>query len=493
MGDIKKRNKVASSFIWKLMERFGAQIVTVTVSIILARLLDPSVYGTIAIVTIFTTILQVFIDSGFGTALIQKKDVDELDFSTVFYFNLVVCLILYGIIFFVAPLISTFYNMPELTPIIRVLSLTLVISGVRNIQQAYVSRNMIFKKFFYSTIGGAICSAVIGIGMAYAGYGVWALVGQQLANVLVGTIILWIVVRWRPKLMFSFKRLKALFSFGWKLLVSSLIDTFYNNIRALIIGKKYSSEDLAYYDKGKQFPSIIVTNINSSIDSVLFPTMSKEQEDKTRIKAIMRRSIRTSSYIMAPLMIGLAVCANTFISVLLTDKWLSCVLFLQIFCISYMFYPIHTANVNAIKAVGRSDMFLKLEIAKKIVGVASVLITMWISVEAMAYSLLVTTILSTIINAFPNKKLLNYSWFEQMKDIFPNILLAVIMGIPVYFLGYLALPKILVLAIQVVTGAVIYIGISALLKLEIFGYLLNMIRELFGRKNKKNKEEDIEQ
>ncbi len=477
-------NKTVGNFIWRFLERCGTQIVTFIVSIILARLLDPTIYGTIALVTVFTTILQVFVNSGLGSALIQKKDADNLDFSTVFYFNVAVCLFLYIIIFFCAPVIARFYELPELTPIIRVLSLTLVVSGVSNIQHAYVSRNMLFKKFFYSTIGGTIASAGVGIGMAYAGYGVWALVGQQLTGSIVGTIIIWFVVKWRPKWQFSFQRFKSLFSFGWKLLISSLIDTVYNNVRSLIIGKKYTSEDLALYNKGKAFPELIVTNVNTSIDSVLFPTMAHEQDNRLRVKNITRISIRTSVYIIAPLMIGMAVCAEPMIRLLLTEKWLGCVLFLQIFCISYLFYPIHTANLNAIKAMGRSDYFLGLEIIKKVVGLTSILITMWISVEAMAYSLLVTTLLSTIINAFPNKKLLGYSWFEQMKDILPYIGLAVLMGVPVFFLSYLPIPTIAILAIQVVVGGGIYIGLSALLKLEIFTYLLDLVKNFFKRKKK---------
>ncbi len=476
------KNKVFSGFFWRFFERIGAQLVTFVVSIILARLLEPEVYGTIALVTVFTTIMQVFVDSGMGNALIQKKNADDLDFSTVFYFNITVCIALYTIMFFSAPLISGFYEIPELTPIIRVMSLSLIISGVRNVQQAYVSRNLLFKKFFFSTLGATIASAIVGIAMAYLGFGVWALVVQSLVNTFIGTVVLWITVDWRPKWMFSFERLKGLFSFGWKMLVTSLINTVYNDLRQLIIGKLYSSEDLAYYNKGDQMPKLIISNINTSIDSVLLPTMSQEQDDKTRVKAMVRRAIKTSSYIMAPLMIGLAVCGAPLIELLLTDVWLECVFFMQIFCITYIFYPIHTANLNAIKAMGRSDIFLKLEIIKKIVGVIAILVTMWISVEAMAYSLLVTTLLSTIINAFPNKKLLDYSWFEQMKDILPNIVLAVVMGIPVYFMQYLPLPTIVVLILQVLSGAVIYVGVSAIFKVEIFNYLINIFKSFLKKR-----------
>ena len=464
------------NFIWRFAERCGAQGVSFIVSIVLARLLEPSVYGTIALVTVFTTILQVFVDSGLGTALIQKKDADDLDFSSVFYFNFTVCLILYLGMFISAPYIAKFYGDETLVPVIRVISLTLVISGVKNIQQAYVSRNMLFKRFFFSTIGGTIASAFVGIFMTYIGMGVWALVAQQLSNATIDTIILWVTVKWKPKRMFSWKRLKELLSYGWKLLVSALLETVYNNLRNLVIGKLYSSADLAYYNQGDKFPKLIVTNINTSIDSVLLPTMASSQDDSARVKNMTRRAIKTSTYIMAPLMIGLAFCSNTIVELVLTEKWLPCVPFLQIFCITYMFQPVHTANLNAIKAMGKSDIFLKLEIIKKIVGMSLLLSTMWFGVMAMAYSLLVSCVLSQIINSWPNKRLLGYGYLEQLRDFMPGVILAVVMGICVYFIGYINLPNIIVLIIQVIVGATIYIVMSIVFKLESFLYLWNMVK-----------------
>lgn len=471
-----KIENIASNFIWRFAERCGAQLVSFLVSVVLARILAPEDYGTIALVTVFTAILQVFVDSGLGTALIQKKDADDLDFSSVFYFNFAMCLLLYAGMFIAAPYIEIFYEDMTLTPVIRVLSLTIVISGVKGIQQAYVSRNMLFKRFFFSTIGGTVFSAFLGIGLAYAGYGVWALVAQQLSNTIIDTLILWITVKWRPQKEFSWKRLRTLFSYGWKLLASSLLDTVYNNLRNLIIGKMYSSADLAYYNQGDKFPKIIVTNINTSIDSVLLPTMSNEQDDRKRIKSMTRRAIKTSTYVMAPLMMGLAFCAESIVKIVLTDKWMPCVPFLRLFCISYMFWPVHTANLNAIKAMGRSDWFLKLEIVKKIVGLFFLLSSMWFGVMAMAYSLLLSSILSQIINAWPNRQLLGYGYLEQVRDFAPGILLAVGMGIGVYFIGFLPLPTIITLVIQIIAGAAIYIVASALLKLEEFEYLVGMIK-----------------
>lgn len=470
-----------TNFMWRFAERCGAQLVTFVVSIILARILSPGDYGTVALITVFTTIMQVFVDSGLGTALIQKKNADELDFSSVFYFNFAVCIILYIIMYLAAPLIAIFYSNSSLVPMIRVISLTIVISGVKGIQQSYVSRNLLFKKFFYATLGGTIFSAFLGIILAYAGFGAWAIVAQQLSNTTIDTIILWITVKWRPKRIFSWKRLKGLLSFGWKLLASSLLDTIYNNLRNLIIGKLYSSSDLAFYNQGDKFPKVIVTNINTSIDSVLLPTMSTVQDNRERVKHMTRRAIKTSTYVMAPLMMGLAFCADPIVKIILTDKWIPCVPYLRIFCITYMFWPVHTANLNAIKAMGRSDWFLKLEIIKKIVGMTILLSTMCFGVMAMAYSLLLSSISSQIINSWPNKKLLGYGYLEQVRDFMPGILLAVGMGICVYFIGFLPLPTFVILLIQIAVGAVIYISISVLLKLEEFEYLLEVITSFLKR------------
>lgn len=447
----------------------------------MARILSPKDYGTIALVMVFTTILQVFVDSGLGTALIQKKDADDLDFSSVFYFNFGVCIILYVGMFFLSPLIANFYDDELLIPIIRVISLTIIFSGIKGIQQAYVSRHMMFKRFFFSTLGGTIFSAFLGIVLAYSGFGVWALVAQQISNTAIDTLILWLTVKWRPQKIFSLKRLINLLSFGWKLLVSSLLDTCYNNLRNLIIGKLYSSSDLAFYNQGDKFPKVIVTNINTSIDSVLLPTISSAQDDRERVKNMTRRAIKTSTYVMAPLMMGMAFCAEPIVHLVLTDKWLPCVPYLRIFCTTYMFWPVHTANLNAINAMGRSDWFLRLEVIKKAVGMTLLLSTMWFGVMAMACSLLVSNVLSQIINSWPNRKLLNYSYLEQVKDFAPGILLAVFMGICVYFIGYIPLPTIVTFVIQIISGAAIYIALSAILKLEEFEYLTGMIKSFLKR------------
>ncbi len=479
-----KEKQVISNMAWRFAERVGAQGVKLLVEIVLARLLLPDDYGLIALVTVFITILNVFVDSGLGNALIQKKDADDLDFSSVFWFNIGWCIVLYFLLFLASPLIAKYYGRLELIPVIRVLGLQVVISGVKNIQQAFVSRTLQFKRFFFATLGGTLGAAGLGIWMAYNGMGVWALVGQQLFNVIVDTIILWITVKWRPRFQFSFQRLKGLFSYGWKLLISALIDTTYTEIRQLIIGKIYTSDSLAFYNRGRQFPFLFVSNVNNAIDSVLLPTMSKEQDDREKVKSMTRRAIKTSVYIMAPLMIGLTFIGEPFVRLILTEKWLPCVPFMRIFCITFMFYPIHTANLNALKALGRSDLFLRLEIIKKIVGLVALLVTMNTSVMAMAYSLLFTSVCSQIINSWPNNKLLGYPILEQWKDILPSIGLAVFMGCCITFLDRLGLPDIVTIIIQIGIGAIIYIGGSKLFKMESYTYIKSIALSCIKRDKK---------
>lgn len=463
--------KVLSGFLWRFAERVSSQLVQLIVSVVLARLLEPDDFGTISLVLVFTQILQVFVDKGLGTALIQKKDADDIDFSTVFYFNLVWCAVTYAVAYLAAPAVGLFYRRSELVSLTRVLAITILISGVRNVQQAYVSRELEFRRFFWSTLSGTIVSGVAGVYMALRGYGVWSLVVQQVSNVAVASIVLWFTVRWRPIRAFSFARLKGLISYGWKILVSSLVDTLYNNIRQLLIGKIYTDRDLAFYNRGQQIPNLVVVNVIASIDSVLLPIMSKEQDDAARVRAMCRRSMTMNTYIMAPLMMGMVFCAEPLVSLVFTDKWLPCVPYLRIFCITFIFYPVHTANLNAINAMGRSDLFLKLEIIKKVVGFALLIATMNISVMAMAYTLLINSVASQLINSWPNRKLLGYRYSEQLVDILPSLLLALVMGIVVYPIALLPLPTAVTLAIQFFAGAAFYLVFSALLKFDSYVYL----------------------
>lgn len=480
-----KRDTVVTNLIWRLGERFGAKMVQFLVQMILAKMLAPEIWGTIGLILIFIEVLQVFIESGLGNALIQKKDADDLDFSTVFYFNCVICGAAYLLMFFAAPLIAWFYKAPELTSAIRVMSLVLVVSGLKNVQQAYVSKNMLFKRFFFATLIGTVTAAVIGIAMAYFGFGLWAIIAQNLINVTIDTCILWITVKWRPKRAFSFQRLKQLYSFGWKLFASSLMEVIYLKLRGLIIGKKYSKEDLAYYTYGEYFPQFITSILNSSIDSVLLPSMSSVQDSRENVKNMTRRAIKIGTYILMPFMVGIMVCAGPVVRIVLTEDWLPVIPYLRILCISYAFMPIHTANLNAIKAIGRSDTYLKLEIIKKFVDFASILATMFISVKAMVYGVLVASIISQVINAWPNKKLLGYSYLEQVADMIPQIIASTIMGAAIYIINLVDIHYLLMLAIQIPLGVIVYIICSKLMHIDSFDYLLDVIKSLLNRKKDK--------
>ena len=478
-----ERKKVISGLIWKLAERIGAQGVNLIVSIILARILTPEEYGIVALVTIFITISNVFLEIGFGTALIQKKDADDLDFSSVFYCNIGISLVLYLVIFLLAPFIASIYKIPQLTIVLRVLAISVLVAALKSIQNAYVSRNMLFKKFFMSTIIGTIISAIIGIWMAYQGFGVWALVTQQLTNIIIDTTVLWVTVKWRPILKFSFKRLKELFKFGWKMLCSGLIDTIYNELYGLSIGKIYSAGQLAYYNKANQFPHLITVNIDGSISSVMLPALSNEQDKKDKLKSMMRRAIKTSSYLLSPMLIGLAVVAEPLVKILLTDKWLPVVPLMQLLCFSYVLWPIHTINLQTISALGRSDIYLRVEIIKKVIGIIALIISCPFGITTMVIAKVVTSVIFTFINSYPNKKLIDYSFKEQARDILPYMLLAVTMGLVVYGLKIFINNTIILLILQVLIGALIYFSSSIILKLDAYMYLINMIKNRKGKKD----------
>lgn len=475
------RTKIFSSLIWKFLERGGTQGIQFILQMVLARLLTPKDYGTVALITIFIAISTVFVQSGFNTALIQKKDIDEEDISSVFYVSLFIATIMYIILWIFAPTIANFYKILELTSIVRGMGLVLFLNTFNSIQNAIVSRNMEFKRLFYSSLGAIIISGILGIILAYRGFGVWSLVYQQLMNQFSICIILWFTVKWRPKLLFSIKKVKKLFSFGGKLLCSSLIDTIYRELVNLIVGKIYSPAMLGYYNRGDQFPKVIVSNFNGSIQSVIFPALASVQHDKVRVKEIMRRAIMMSSYIVFPAMVGLIVVSEPMIRLVLTERWLPCVPYLRVFCLSYALWPIHTANLQAINAIGRSDIFLKLEIIKKIIGVSIIIVTSRYSPYIMAIGTVFSGIISSFINSYPNKKLLNYSYLEQMKDILPSLFISIIMGIIIYLIQLLVYRDILTIILQVILGGILYVMLSYIFKNKSFFYLVNILKSKVGR------------
>ena len=470
------KNKVFSGISWKFGERIITQGIAFIISTILARILMPELYGTVALVLIFINLANVFISEGFGEALIRNKDSDDVDFSTMFYCGLGIAILLYFILFFTAPMIAGFYKNDELILVLRVLALQLPLSSVKTIQYAYVQKNLLFKKFFFSTLGGTIVSGVIGIIMALKGAGVWALVEQYLVNSVVDMMVLFFTVSWRPKLLFSMQAAKKQLSYGWKLVAASFINQLYSEIRSLIIGKKYSPSDLAYYQKGEHFPSLIITNINTSISAVMFPAMALVNDDMNRLKNMTRRAMQTTSYIIFPMLAGLIAVADPLIRILLTDKWLPCVPFLQLGCLYWVFQPIQTANYQAIKAVGRSDICLKLELIKKTIGVFLILISLRFGVYAIALSGVIMSGISMLLNIMPNKKLIGYGYMEQCKDILPATILSIFMGVCVYMITFFNISDFILLPIQVIVGGVVYILFSKIFKLESYIYILDFIK-----------------
>lgn len=476
------KGKVISGLFWKFGERIASQGISFVVSIVLARLLMPEYYGTVSLVLVFINLANVFITEGLAEALIRKKDADDVDFSTVFYCNFAFSVALYAIIFLCAQFIADFYDNQELVPILRVLSLQIPISSIRAIQQAYVSKHLMFRKFFFSTIGGTIVSGVVGIILALKGAGVWALVAQYLINSIVNMLVLFWTIPWHPRFLFNRESAINAISFGSKLVAASFINQLFYEARSIIIGKVYSVSDLAQYQKGDQFPSLVISNVNASISAVVFPALSTVNDDISRVKAMTKQSMKLASYVIFPMMTGLALVAEPLICLLLTEKWLPCVPFLRLACLYWVFQPMQTANYQAMKALGKSDICLKLEIIKKSFGVFLIVATMNISVEALAFSNVILSCVSMILNMLPNKKIIDYGFVEQIKDLVPSVVLSLAMGFTIYLLSNLQMNNTLLLAVQVIVGVTVYVGGSLLLKVDCFYYILNTIKSLLKKK-----------
>ncbi len=469
------RKSFLKSFVWKLLEKSSVQMVSFVVSILLARWLFPEDYGIIALIIIFIALAEVISEGGLNTALIQKKEADDTDFSTIFYASTGMSILLYVVLFFCAPLISRFYDIDQLTKVIRVLGLSLPFYVLNSIQRAYVAREMLFDKLFICSLVSAVISGVAGCWMALKGYGVWALVVQKLSNQALITFTMWYIVRWRPILRFSFASFKALFGFGWKIFMTNFIVTLFVKMRHLVIGKMFNSSNLAYFERGDQFPSFISDNMVAAIQSVLLPTFSEQQDDRERVKSMMRRSTKSMALVICPLMAGLFVIAKPLTILLLTEKWLPIVPFIQIMCISNIFKPLTIANAEAIKAMGYSDITLKLELVKKAIDITILVVSCCFGLKAIAYGVALYNFLCIFINLYPNIKLLNYRIREQIADVLPSYILSFVMGLSIIWLGYMDLTPFVMVMLQMIGGIVVYFAVNYLFRIESFMYFYNIV------------------
>ncbi len=480
-------NRIVSGLMWTYAERITAQIITAVVTIVLARIISPTEYGAISLVTVFITLANVFVSEGFGNALIQKKDADKLDFDSMFWFSLGVSAMVYIFVFILAPYLSSYYSIPILTSVTRVMGLRLPVASINTVQHAFVSRRMEFRRFFFSTLGGTIISAVVGIMMALFGFGIWALVAQYLTNCLIDTIVLFITVDYKPEFEFSKKRIVPLIKYGWKILAVGLMNSLYVNIRDLIIGKRYTIEDLAYSNKGQQFPSMISVNVNSSIGKVLFPAMSNKQNNRTEIKRLARKSVSLGTFLLSPILCGLAATSKSFVIVLLTDKWVPCVPYLRIMCFVFLLQPIQTASLQSIKAIGRSDKYLRLEIVKKFFGIMILICAVFCfdSVFAIVLSALIAEIVSTVVNFPTIRKELDYTYREQIADILNPLTKSVVAALCAYLVELLIFDSLVCLLIQVFVGVLVFCLLCSTTSDNNYNYIKTFVFERIFKKEKR--------
>lgn len=483
------KNKAISGMLWKILENGGTQGIQFVTTIVLARLLDPSEYAVLTITTIFISIATILVQRGFGLALIQREDVTESDYSSAFFLGLAVAAVLAVVFWFGAPLVSDYYREPAATPVLRAMSVMLFIAAGESVQNAIITRKMEFRKIFIASLASVLASGTVGIAMAYLGFGVWALVAQQITSVLVMCGVMWLETRWTPKLIVSLTRTRALLSYGWKLLVSALIDTLYLDVSGLVIGRIDSTEMLAHYSKGKQFPQVIGSNLNTGIQAAMFPAYARTQNDRGRTLSMLRRTMSSSAFVIAPLLFGMAAVAEPMVSIVLTDKWLPCVPFLRIACITYAMYPLESTGLHAINALGRSDVYLKLEILKKSVGALLLCVSVFVfrSTLLIVLSLAATGAFAVAADMVPLKRLLGYRYRDQLRDVLPSLSLSLLMFGAVYAVELLGLGRWATLLSQIALGVLLYVFLAWALRLAPFTFLLRSAKEfLAGRRLKKS-------
>lgn len=476
MGESLKQKTVKGT-IWSAIESFSVQGIQFIVMLIMARLLTPSDYGIVGMIAIFMAVSDSLINSGFSQALIRKTDRTEIDNSTVFYFNIVIGFILYGILFFTAPLIARFYNEPILIPVLRIFAIILIFNSVTVVQIAQFTIKIDFKTQAKATLSSVIISGGIGIFLAYKGYGVWALVIQQLIKSFLNTIILWFLSSWRPVFAYSWQSFREMFKFGSKLLASGLIDTLYNNIYALVIGKVYRAADLGYYSRSSSFSNFASASLTGIIGRVSYPVLCSIQNDDQRLCEGYSKLMRVQSFIIFPLMIGMASVAKPMILTLLTEKWIYSAVLLVPICFAGMWYPVHALNLSVLKVKGRSDLFLKLEIIKKILGIAILVGTVPLGLYWMCWGSVLSSIICLLINTHYTKRLINLGFLQQIKDLLPTLSLSAVMGVIVWLsLKFLYVSPLVKLIIGILVGALIYITGAKLFRFPEFLEIRSLLK-----------------
>lgn len=480
------RSKTLKSLLWKLLERGGNQLIQLLVQIVMARLLSPEAFGSLAVMLVFVNLGNVLVQSGLNTALVQSPRVDDEDFSTVFWMSLAVSLVLYLVVFLCAPVVANYYSAPGLVWPLRALCLVLVVNAYNSVQVAWVQRALEFKKVFKATMASVLVSGALGITFALAGAGLWALVAQQLSYQVVNCLALGLQVPWKPGIDFSPGRARELFGFGWKLLASGLLDQGYQSLSDLIIGKRFSTSDLGLVSQGKRYPQALGSMLDGAIQPVMLSAVSRLQEDISQVKRLVRRALKTSTYLICPAMALFTVVAEPLVALLLGEQWMACVPFMRMYCIVYMLLPIHTTNLQALNGMGRSDLFLKLEVVKKAIGVSALLFSVFVigNLYAIVATYIVTGVISTFINAWPNRRVIGYSYAEQVRDIAPAFLLAAISATAAWPLSFLGLPALIQIVLQAAAMIAVYLLLSKAFRVEELSYLLSTLKGLLASRGR---------
>lgn len=479
------KQKTVSGLLWSFIDNIASQGITFLVGLILARLLEPKEFGLIGMITVFIAISSSFINSGFGSALIRKQDCTEKDFSTVFYFNLAMGLLFFCILFFTAPAISHFFDEPQLKLIVRILGIVLIIDSLSIIQRTILIKRIDFKLQTKISTISSLFSGIIALTMAFKGFGVWSLVAKQIGQQLMNSLLLWIWNRWRPLLVFSIESFLQLFYFGYKLMISGIIDTLYRNIYYIIIGKYFSARELGFYSRADQFQSLPSSNLQSVIGRVSYPVLATLQEDIPKLKEAYKKLIKSTMLISFILMLGMAAVARPMVLSLIGLKWEPCIIYIQMLCFVGMFYPLHALNLNMLQVQGRSDLFLRLEIIKKILAIPIIIIGIMWGIKAMIIGMMVNTLVAFYLNSYWSGSFIGYPFGAQIKDIFPSLLLAITISIIVFLEGwFFSLTPLLLLFIQLITGAFLTISICEVIRLKDYLFIKSIITDSLSKQTK---------